>query len=140
MPRGSSIERIVLLMQSSSKLVGFILRALGFGNAADANQYFAFRFRHPEKVNQPVEVGRDRQGFELGGHVCDVASDVEHFPRHSPMRRIVRASRRSRGSELSASPTFGFVSQEAYSSYDESAARLLPIPRIAPTINGIQLP
>ena len=33
---------------------------------------FAFRFRHPEKVSQPVEVGRDRQGFELGGHAGDV--------------------------------------------------------------------
>jgi hypothetical protein len=109
-----SIERIVLVMQSSSRLVGFILRALSFGDAADANQYFAFRFRHPEKVSQQVEVGRDRQGFELGGHGGDVAGDVEHFPRHSPMRRIVGSSRRSRGSALSASPTSGFMSQEAY--------------------------
>src|ERR1700722_16539788 len=101
-------------MQSSSRLVGFILYALGFGDAADANRCFAFRSRHPEKVSQQVEVGRDRQGFELGGHVGDVAGDVEHFPRHSPMRRIVGSSRRARGSTLSAAPTSGFVSQEAY--------------------------
>ena len=61
-------------MQSNSRLLGFILRALGFGDASDANQYFAFRFRHPQNVNQHVEVGRDHQGFELGGHVGDVAA------------------------------------------------------------------
>src|SRR6476469_3663970 len=101
-------------MQSSSRLVGFVLRALGFGGTVGANKYFAFRFRHPEKVSQLVEVGRERRGFELGGHVGDVAGDVEHFPRHSPMRGIVGSSRRSRGSALSASSTSGFVSQEAY--------------------------
>src|SRR6202044_2286861 len=100
-------------MQSSSRLVGFILYALGFGDAADSNQYFAFRFRHPEKVSQQVEVGRDRQGFELGGHVGDVAGDVEHFPRHSPMRRIVVSSRLSPETPLSPPPTPGFASQEA---------------------------
>jgi hypothetical protein len=111
-----SIERIVLVMQPSSRLVGFILRALGFDDAVDANQYFAFRFRHPEKVSQLVEVGRDRQGFEWGGHVGDVVGDVEHFPRHSPTSWVVGSSRRSRsrGSALSVSPTSGFVSQEAY--------------------------
>ena len=98
----------------SSRLVGFILRGLGFGDAADANQYFAFGFRHPEKVSQPVEVGRDRQGFELSGHAGDVARNVEYFPRHCLIRRIVGSSRQSRGSVLSASPTSGFVSQEAY--------------------------
>lgn len=96
-------------MQSSSRLVGFILRALGFGDAADANQYFAFRFRHPEKVSQLVEVGRGRQGFKLGGHAGDVTGNVEHFPRHSPMSGIVSSSRRCRGSVLCASPTSGFV-------------------------------
>jgi hypothetical protein len=68
--------------------------------AGHANQHFAFHFRHPEKVSQPVEVGRDRHGFELGGHVVEVAGDVKHFLRHSPKILIVGSSRRSRGSAL----------------------------------------
>ena len=56
-------------MQSNNRLVGFIHRALGFEDDVDASQYFAFRFRHPEEVSQLVEVGRERRGFEWGGHV-----------------------------------------------------------------------
>ena len=59
-PHGFSIERILPLVQSNCRLVGFLLRALGFGGTVGANKYFAFRFRHPEKINQLVEAGRDR--------------------------------------------------------------------------------
>jgi hypothetical protein len=59
-PHGFSIERILLLVQSNCRLVGFLLRTLGFGGTVGANKYFAFRFRHPEKINQLVEAGRDR--------------------------------------------------------------------------------
>ena len=111
-----SIERVVLVRQSNNRLVGFIRRALGFEGHVDANQYFAFRFRHPEKVSQLVEVGRERRSFEsVPVHdASDVAGDVEHFPRHSPMRRTVSSSPRSRGSALSGSPASGFKSREAY--------------------------
>ena len=79
--------------------------ALGFRVAAGANDSFAFCFRHPEKVSQPIEVGPDRYGFELGGHVSNVAGDV---------KRIVGSSPRSRRNALSGSPIPGFVSREAY--------------------------
>ena len=98
--RGFSIERIVLLMQSNRRLVRLLHRALGFGVGGGANDEFAFYFRHPEKVSQPVEVGLDRYGFELGDHVGDVAGDDER-------------SLRSRRSALSGSPISGFVSREA---------------------------
>jgi hypothetical protein len=49
-------------------------------------------------------MGRDRLGFELGGHAGDVTGNVERFPRHSHARRIVGSSGRSRGSALSGSP------------------------------------
>ena len=79
-------ERTVLLVQSSCTLVGFLLRALGFEGEVGANKYFAFQFCHPEKISQPAEVGCDRRGFELGGHVDDVTGSVERFPRHSYRR------------------------------------------------------
>jgi hypothetical protein len=50
-------------------------------------------------------VGPDRYGFELGGHVSNVAGDV---------KRIVGSSPRSRRNALSGSPIPGFVSREAY--------------------------
>jgi len=113
-PHGFSIERTVLLVQSNCRLVGFLLCALGFGGAVGANKYFAFRFRHPEKINQPVEAGRDRHGFEFGGHAGDVTGNVEHFPRHSPVRRIVASSRRSRWSAPSGSPISAFRFHETH--------------------------
>ncbi len=33
------------------RLVGFLLRTLGFGGIVGANKCFAFRFRHREKIN-----------------------------------------------------------------------------------------
>ena len=118
-PHGSSreLERIVLLAQSNRRLVAkFLLRALGFGGTGEkgANKYFAFRFRHCEKINQSVEAGRVRHGFEFGGHICDVTSNVERFPRHSPVRRIVGSSRRSRGSAPSSSPIPAFRFHETH--------------------------
>ena len=86
--------------------------ALGFGAPLTRTNISLSVFAIRE-LSQPVKVGNYCHGFELGGHVGDVAGDVEHFPRHSPMRRIVGSSRRSRGSALSASPPSGFVSQEA---------------------------
>ena len=112
--RGFSIERIVLVMQSNRRLVRLLHRALGFGVAAAANDEFAFYFRHPEKVSQPVEVGLDRYGFELGGHIGNVAGDDERSPRHSPTRRILESSLRSRWNALSSSPISELVSREAY--------------------------
>ena len=99
-----SIERIVLMMQSNGRLVGFILRALGFEDALDANQSFCFPLS-PSRESKPAGRGwaATAQGFELGGHVGDVAGNVEPFPRHSPARRIVGSSRRSRGSVPSGS-------------------------------------
>ena len=75
-------------------LVGF---ALGFGDGVGANIHFAFGFRHPEEIGEQVETRRDRHRFKLGGHVGDVARDVERFPRHSPARRIVGSFQRPRG-------------------------------------------
>jgi hypothetical protein len=113
-PHGFSIERILLLVQSNCRLVRLLLRTLGFGGAVGANKYFAFRFRHREKINQPVEAGRVRHGFEFGGHTGDVTGNVEGFSRHSPVRRIVGSSRRSRGSAPSGSPISAFRSHETY--------------------------
>ena len=97
---------------SNCRLVGFLLRTLG---AVRANKYFAFHFRHPEKINQPVEAGRDRHGFEFGGHACDVTGSVElFFPRHCTVRRLVGASRRSRGSAPGGSPIFAFGFHETH--------------------------
>jgi hypothetical protein len=50
----------------------------------------------------------------LGGHGRDVTGDVERFPRHSPARRIVGSSQRSRGSGLSGSRISAFRSHETY--------------------------
>ena len=72
----SQSNEFVLLVRSNCRLVGFLLRALGFGDTVGANKYFAFHFRHPEKINQPVEAGRDRHGFEFGGHAGDVTGNV----------------------------------------------------------------
>ena len=100
---GISIDRIVL--------VGFLLRTLG---AVGANKHFAFHFRHPEKINQLVEAGRVRHGFEFGGHAGDVTGNVQRFPRHSPVRRFVASSRRSRWSAPSGSPISAFRFHETH--------------------------
>jgi hypothetical protein len=113
-PHGFSIERILLLVQSNCRLVGFLLRTLGFGGAVGANKYFAFHFRHPEKINQLVEAGRFRHGFEFGGHAGDVTGNVQRFPRHSPVRRVVGSSRRSRGSTPFGSPISAFRFHETH--------------------------
>jgi DNA protecting protein DprA len=111
-PRGFSIERIVPLRQLSG-LEGVLVSALGFGDCVRANINFAFRFRHPEEIGEQVEPGRDRHGFELGGHVGDITSNIERFPRHGPVRGIVGSPLRSSESAFSGSPVFSaFPSRE----------------------------
>jgi hypothetical protein len=105
-PHGFSIERFVLLVQSNCRLVGFLRRALC---AMRANKYFAFHFRHPEKINQPVEAGSDRHGLKLGGHAGDVTGSA-----HSPVRRLVGSSRRSRGSARCGFPISAFRFHETH--------------------------
>ena len=90
------------------------LRALSFEDRACEPTFRLPLSPSRESKRQPVEVGRDRRGFELSGHVGDIAGDVEHFLRHSPTILIVGSSRRSRGSALSGSPTSGFGSREVY--------------------------
>ena len=113
-PHGFSIERILLLAPSNCRLVGFLLRTLSFGGAIGANKYFAFRFRHREKISQPVETGCVRYGFEFGGHAGDVTGSVELFRRDSPARRVVASSRRSRGSAPCGSPISAFRFHETH--------------------------
>src|SRR5271163_1276729 len=95
-PNGSSIERIAHVRQSNRNLEGLLLvHALDLGDGVGANINLAFRSGHPKEIGEQVEAGRDRHGFKLRGHVCDVASDIERFVRNSPMRRIVGPSERS---------------------------------------------
>src|ERR1700722_10927314 len=106
-PNGSSIERIARVGQSNRNLEGGLLvRALGFRDGVGANIDFAFRSRHSEEISEQVEAGSDRHGLELGGHVCDVASDIERFVGDSPIRRIAGLSERSPGTVSSGSHLF----------------------------------
>src|ERR1700733_576112 len=90
--------------QSNRNLEGVLLvRALGFRDGVGANIDFAFRSGHPEEISEQVEAGGDRHGLELGGHVCDVASDIERFMRDSTIRRIAGLSERSAGTVSSGS-------------------------------------
>jgi hypothetical protein len=107
---GFSIEPAALSLSSNCRFVGFLIRALGSGAEVHASNYFAFQFRHREKISELVETSPDRLGFELGSHDGDVTGDVERFPRHSHARWIVRSFRRSRESALSGSLISGFSS------------------------------
>ena len=108
------IERIVCLGAVQLKARRHSPRALTLRGHRSANKYFAFRFRHPEKINQPVEAGRDSDGFEFGDHAGDVMGSVELFPRHSPVRRAIGSSRRSCGSDPCGSPISAFRFHETH--------------------------
>src|SRR3984957_14033514 len=97
-PNGSSIEGIAHVGQSNRNLEGVLLvRTLGFRGGVGADIDSAVRSRHSEEIGKQIEAGSDRHCFKLGGHVCDVASDIDRFVRDSPMRRIASLSERPPG-------------------------------------------
>jgi hypothetical protein len=113
----ASVERIVFLGFAISRrgLQRPLVFTLGFGDGVGSNKQFAFSSRHPEEIGEKVETRRDRHGFELGGHVSDIARDVETLPRHNPLRRIIGSLQRPRVSALGRSPRFSaFPSRETY--------------------------
>ena len=85
---GPSVERIV---QVRLALIGVVRMGILRSRPRRqrlCEQEFAFRFAIRGKCEQ-LKARRDRHGFELCGHVRDIASDVESLSRHDPMRRIV---------------------------------------------------
>src|ERR1700733_985192 len=106
-PNGISIERIAHVRQSNRNLEGGLLvRALRFRDGVGPNIDFAFRSRHSEEIGKQIEAGGDRHGLKLGGHVCDVASDIKRFVRDSPVRRIASLSERPPGTVPSGPQLF----------------------------------
>ena len=93
--------------QSNRNLEGVLLvRALRFRDGVGPNIDFAFRSCHSEEIGKQIEAGGDRHGLKLGGHVCDVASDIKRFVRDSPVRRIASLSERPPGTVPSGPQLF----------------------------------
>ena len=118
----------------------FGLCTFGLGDRVCANVQLAFRSRHPEEIGEQVEMRCHRHSLELGGHLGDVARDVETLPRHNSMRRIVSSTQRPRGalsriSQVQRVSVLGNLLRRSYDKTVHSKETNRP-PSILPQIGG----
>jgi hypothetical protein len=134
---GSSVERIIRARQFNRGLEGLLVGVLGFSDGVGANIYFAFRFRHSEKIGEQIEAARNSHGLKLSGHIGDISGNIERLPRNAPVRRIVGPSRRPRGAVPYGSRFSAYPSRETHFlnhaiALSRSAEEAVPLRRLAP--------